>query len=100
MESEGPTSDPTMFPTFDPSGEGPKEKGGESSQGHGMVATDVSKPAKCVDRFGTLWGDVHVLTFDGAKYDCQGEGEFVVMTSLDSNFQVQGSHDDPYFPEE
>lgn len=43
-----------------------------------------------MDRFGTIHGDVHVATFDGVKYDCQGEGEFVVMTSLDSKFEIQG----------
>jgi len=29
-------------------------------------------------------------TFDGLKYDCQGEGEFHVVRSLDSDFQLQG----------
>lgn len=29
-------------------------------------------------------------TFDGLKYDCQGEGEFHVLKSLDSDFEIQG----------
>jgi von Willebrand factor type D domain len=35
---------------------------------------------------------VHLVTFDGLKYDCQGEGEFVVMASLSkgSKFEIQG----------
>jgi von Willebrand factor type D domain len=37
-----------------------------------------------------FWGDPHVVTFDGLKYDCQGEGEFVLLSSLDSSFSVQG----------
>ena len=30
-----------------------------------------------------------MVTFDGLKYDCQGEGEFTLVKSLDSNFEVQ-----------
>lgn len=37
-----------------------------------------------------FWGDPHIVTFDGLKYDCQGEGEFVLLSSLDSSFEVQG----------
>lgn len=37
-----------------------------------------------------FWGDPHIVTFDGLKYDCQGEGEFVLLSSLDSGFEVQG----------
>ena len=29
-------------------------------------------------------------TFDGVKYDCQGEGEFEIVKSLDSDFSLQG----------
>lgn len=39
-------------------------------------------------------GDPHFKTFDGigkkGKYDCQGEGEFHVVKSLDSDFNLQG----------
>lgn len=31
-----------------------------------------------------------MVTFDGLKYDCQGEGEFKLLTSLDSSFEIQG----------
>lgn len=37
-----------------------------------------------------FWGDPHLVTFDGLKYDCQGEGEFTLIKSLESTFQVQG----------
>jgi len=37
-----------------------------------------------------FWGDPHLVTFDGLKYDCQGEGEFVLLSSLDSSFEIQG----------
>lgn len=41
-------------------------------------------------------GDPNMMTFDGVKYDCQGEGEFTLMrtTEVDTNgrprFEVQG----------
>lgn len=37
-------------------------------------------------------GDPHITTFDGFKYDCQGEGEFVLAKTVnsDSTFEVQG----------
>lgn len=36
-------------------------------------------------------GDPHFKTFDRkGKYDCQGEGEFHVVKSLDSDFNLQG----------
>jgi hypothetical protein len=31
-----------------------------------------------------------MTTFDGLKYDCQGEGDFVLSKSLDSDFEFQG----------
>jgi hypothetical protein len=33
---------------------------------------------------------LHFQTFDNLKYDCQGEGEFSVVKSLDSKFELQG----------
>lgn len=36
-----------------------------------------------------FWGDPHLVSYDGLKYDCQGEGEFVLTRSLDSDFQIQ-----------
>ena len=40
-----------------------------------------------------FWGDPHVVTFDGLKYDCQGEGEFTLLKSLDSAFEIQARFD-------
>jgi hypothetical protein len=53
-----------------------------------------SLPVKCEARVATSWGDPHIVTFDGLKFDCQGEGEFTLAKSLDVNmeskFEVQG----------
>jgi len=35
-------------------------------------------------------GDPHIKTFGGLQYDCQGEGEFGMVQSLDSSFTIQG----------
>jgi hypothetical protein len=35
------------------------------------------------------WGDPHLVTFDGLKYDFQASGEFILARSLDSSFEVQ-----------
>lgn len=34
--------------------------------------------------------DPHIRTFDKVKYDCQGEGEFHILKSMDSDFEIQG----------
>jgi von Willebrand factor type D domain len=40
---------------------------------------------------GRLYDDPHVETFDGHKYDCQGNGDFILSKSLISNrFELQG----------
>lgn len=37
------------------------------------------------------WGDPHMITFDGLSYDCQAEGEMILMKTLGSDFlEVQG----------
>jgi len=43
----------------------------------------------CDGPTGYWWGDPHMVTFDGLKYDCQGRGEFVAIKSFDSDFFVQ-----------
>ena len=44
----------------------------------------------------SLRGDPHVTSFDGLKYDCQGEGEFVLIKTInsESTFEVQGRFTD------
>lgn len=50
----------------------------------------VPLPQQCVGHVASWSGDPHMRTFDGLKYDCQGEGEFHVLKSLDSTLEVQG----------
>ncbi|CAB9507965.1 Sushi domain-containing protein 2 [Seminavis robusta] len=53
-------------------------------------------PGICSGRVATAWGDPHMTTFDGVRYNCQGEGEFTIMKTLGTNanaqpkFEVQG----------
>lgn len=47
-------------------------------------------PKMCAGIFGKWSGDPHFRTFDGLKFDCMGEGEFTVLKSLDSAFELQG----------
>lgn len=36
----------------------------------------------CKGPTGRVWGDPHFITFDNLKYDCQGQGEFVIAKAL------------------
>jgi hypothetical protein len=37
-----------------------------------------------------LFGDPHIMTFDGIQFDCQAAGEFTTLTSLDDpSFKIQ-----------
>jgi RHS repeat-associated protein len=38
---------------------------------------------------GNSWGDPHLVTFDGLAYDFQAVGEFILVRSLDDNFEIQ-----------
>ncbi|CAB9512907.1 sushi domain containing 2 [Seminavis robusta] len=61
-----------------------------------LPMTQDPLPAVCGGRVATAWGDPHMTTFDGIRYNCQGEGEFTLMKTLDTNaqgqpkFEVQG----------
>jgi hypothetical protein len=50
-------------------------------------------PVVCNEYVATSWGDPHLVTFNGLKYDCQGQGEFTLMKSLndmmESKFELQ-----------
>jgi len=37
-----------------------------------------------------IWGDPHVVTFDGLKFDAQPKGEAILVQKVDSMFTVQG----------
>lgn len=50
----------------------------------------VVLPQKCIGHSASFFGDPHIRTFDSLKYDCQGEGEFHILKSLESNFAIQG----------
>lgn len=53
---------------------------------HDLVAGQCVADHKCA----TMWGDPHIVTFDNVKYDCMGRGEYVLMRSTTTNFEVQG----------
>lgn len=36
------------------------------------------------------WGDPHMVTFDGLKYDAQALGEVILSKSLESDYMIQG----------
>lgn len=36
------------------------------------------------------WGDPHIETFDGVKYDVHVKGELTFLKSLDNDFEIQG----------
>jgi len=44
---------------------------------------------KCTDNTASWSGDPHFKTFGGLRYDCQGEGEFVIAKS-ESGLMIQG----------
>jgi len=39
--------------------------------------------------WATGWGDPHLITWDGLKYDVHAKGEVVMTRSLDSDFEIQ-----------
>ena len=57
----------------------------------GYADQDFSIFFSSVPQFGNGhgWGDVHLVTFDGRKYDFQSVGEFILIESTVDNWQVQ-----------
>ena len=39
--------------------------------------------------WATGWGDPHLITWDGLKYDVHAKGEVIMTKSMDSDFQIQ-----------
>lgn len=42
---------------------------------------------------GGCYGDPHLTTFDGGRYDCQGRGEFVLVEAPGTDTQVQARYE-------
>ncbi|CAB9513248.1 Sushi domain-containing protein 2 [Seminavis robusta] len=49
----------------------------------------VPLPQTCIGFAGSASGDPHIRTLDRLTYDCQGEGEFHLLKSMTSGFEVQ-----------
>ena len=53
---------------------------------------DKSKDENQCPIAANIWGDPHMITFDGLKYDLQTLGEFTLVKSNRSDFEVQSRH--------
>ena len=53
---------------------------------------DESKDKNQCPVAANIWGDPHMTTFDGLKYDLQTLGEFTLVKSNRSDFEVQSRH--------
>ncbi|HBB30659.1 MAG TPA: hypothetical protein DDZ80_30475 [Cyanobacteria bacterium UBA8803] len=53
-----------------------------------IVVNDKDDP-KPQPQDGETWGDPHLVTFDGIKYDHHAVGEFILAKSTDGNFEIQ-----------
>jgi hypothetical protein len=89
-----PPTGETVAPSMSPST--PTETSSPSA-----VPVKTNKPSvefvpdvpKCTKAIASWWGDPHFITFDNLKYDCQGEGEFIVLKakkSAEEEIEIQG----------
>lgn len=77
----------------DGDGEGEGDGGGGDGGGGGGGDGDGSDGNGGGNERGPFvsgnFGDPHIATFDGLRYDCQAAGEFVMVRSLVSDFEIQ-----------
>lgn len=69
--------------------EGYRDVFSQAFQGVGEIATDIIGSATKNLVQGSSWGDPHLTSFDGQKYDHHAIGEFVLTRSKDKRFEVQ-----------
>jgi len=46
---------------------------------------------------GNTWGDPHLITFDGLKFDCQTLGDHIALQSHNTDFEFHVRYGKPYF---
>ena len=52
-------------------------------------ASPTSRFENTTARVSGVFGASHLITFDGLEYDCQAAGEFVMLKSLESDFEIR-----------
>ena len=54
-----------------------------------FVASTIQVKAQKSCGDGGTWGDPHIISIDGLKYDFQAVGEFVLLSSELGNLEIQ-----------
>lgn len=86
--ADGQLVDFTVSSTVDPNYDGTDPDSDSTTMILGTPSTS-SSASGVVGAMCTSWGDPHVVSFDGLKYDNQGFGDYYLVRTLDSNFVVQ-----------